>query len=100
MKKMLPLVCVFLITALVLIGEVISREASDFHRIEKSTYKTPWFSTNWLVMPYTNFKLSGLPVKEYWTVNAVGSERWLVREVELNGKTYWTTLQRLPISRS
>lgn len=82
-----------------LIGVMILREATEFDQIKKSNYQTPWYSNSWLEMPYTNFKLSGMPVREYWTTNAMGSERWLVREVEFDGKIYWTTLERLPIER-
>lgn len=53
-----------------------------------------WYSSSWLRSPVTNFMLAGRDAKEFWQINAVGNERWHVREVRYEGTTFWTTLSR------
>lgn len=53
-----------------------------------------WYSTSWLTAPATNFILAGRDSKEFWQTNAVGNERWLVREVGYEDTTFWTDLKR------
>lgn len=71
-------------------------DAMEFHDVVKSSYKTPWYSTNWVKQPYTNLRLAFHPKREYWTENAIHSERWLVREVEFYDTTFWTIRQSNP----
>lgn len=53
-----------------------------------------WYSSSWVSAPVTNFMLSGRESREFWKVNAIGNERWLIREVSYEGTTFWTTLRR------
>lgn len=53
-----------------------------------------WYSSSWVSAPVTNFMLSGRESREFWKVNAIGNERWLIREVIYEGTTFWTTLRR------
>jgi len=59
---------------------VIVRDALSFHDLAGGPYKTPWYSTSWLAQPYTNLRLALHPDREYWTMNAIKNERWLVQE--------------------
>ena len=68
-----------------------------FHKRVAGSYKTPWYSRNWMLHPYTNFRLALSPARDYWTTNAVGSERWLLREVLVGDVEFWTILQRAPV---
>lgn len=83
----------FLFTSLAIIG----RDAYTYHSILGGEYKTPWFSEKWWENPYTSARLQFYPATEYWTENAIRSERWLVREHDVNGTKFWTTLKRIPI---
>ena len=74
------------------LGIALTRDFHRFQEIQKGNYKTPWYDANWLVMPYTNYKLMGLPHNEFWARN--GSEEWLVREVKVGSKTFWATVDR------
>lgn len=86
---------IFLFAAIGTIGH----DAYTYHSLLRSEYKTPWFSEHWWKNPYTHVRLMFHPSTEYWTENAVRSERWLVREHDVNGTKFWTTLQRLPIEQ-
>jgi len=82
------------LTTLVVIDDMM-----DFHFAVSGSYKTPWYNAGakgWMTEPYTNLRLLGNPSKEYWTENAIKSERWFVREVQFEDKTFWTILQRVP----
>ncbi len=72
-------------------------DVAKFHDLQDGHYKTPWYTTSWLRMPYTNLRLANSERREYWTKNAIRSEDWLVREVRLGELTYWTTLRREPV---
>lgn len=72
-------------------------DAIAFHERDES-FKTPWYSSSWLKSPYTNTRLALHKSSEHWTTNAVGSERWLVREVVVGDVIYWTTLERIPVA--
>lgn len=72
-------------------------DAIAYHDQASSDYRTPWYSTSWLEQPYTNLRLLAQPASEYKTRNAIGTEQWLVRDVKVGSKTFWTILQRKPI---
>jgi hypothetical protein len=78
---------------------VISNALDFYDMAHNERYKTPWYSTNWLREPFTNAALQFYPAKEYWTQNAIKSERWLVREHAVGSVTFWTTLKREPVSQ-
>lgn len=66
-------------------------DAIGFHT---NNYKTPWYYISFS-SPYTNLVLTLFGEKhEYWTNNAIGTERWNVREVKYKDQTYWTILER------
>lgn len=69
---------------------------SDYLRLRQfvESGEDVWYSSSWLMAPATNFMLAGRNSKEFWQTNAVGNERWLVREVRYEGTTFWTTLSR------
>jgi len=75
-------------------------DGMQFIKICNAAYLTPWYSTNWMLHPVTNAALAIQPSKEYWTENGNKSERWLVRETEFSGKTFWTILKRNQIDGS
>lgn len=53
-----------------------------------------WYSPNWYRQPYTNARLALVGAKrELWSHNALG-QPWLVREVDCDGKVWWTILKR------
>lgn len=76
---------------------VFISDALEFHDIQSSTYKTPWYDIS-IFNPYTNLILmtSGNK-KEYWTYNAIRTQRWYVREVSYKDKQYWTILERMQV---
>jgi hypothetical protein len=73
---------------------------STYQSIFEGNYETPWYSPNWFKEPYTNFKLSEHEKEAvfYVTTNACGSQIWLVKEVKIGDKAYWTTEQRMEIT--
>lgn len=83
-----------------LAGLLALPDALEFYQLIRGTYKTPWYSTSWLRQPFTNARLAMLPSQEYWTTNAIGTERWLVREVQFGDVVFWTTLQRIPLTEA
>lgn len=84
----------FLFVAIATVGH----DAYTYHSLLRSEYKTPWFSEKWWQNPYTSARLMFHPSTEYWTENAIRSERWLVREHDVNGTKFWTTLKRIPVA--
>lgn len=75
-------------------------DVAQYHRIADGKSVTPWFDNRWWVQPYTHYRLAQYPRSERWTNNGIGSERWLVREVQVGRITYWTDLRRIPIKDS
>lgn len=98
MKKTIQVILSVLFFPLLVMAVLSIQDAVKYHQIADGGYKTPWYSTNWLVSPYTNLRLLGKPSTEFWTTNAIGSEFWYEREVRVDDKTYWTILQRFPIA--
>lgn len=99
--KLFAVLSAVLATAFLAAATVVTRDVIQFHEISVvNTNKTLWYEASWLKQPYTNLRLSTFPVREYWTVNAIQSERWLVREIEVGGVTFWTTLRREPTAKS
>lgn len=82
---------------LVLSVTICSVDAYVFYKTVNGHYKTPWYSPDWWDAPYTNARLSLMPSTEYWTTNAMGSEKWLVRETKVGDVVFWTTLRRVPM---
>lgn len=74
----------------------IGTDIHEYHSIIKGNYDTPWYDNSWFKQPYTMFRLSGADsVKDYWTENAIGNEKWHVREIQKDGKHFWTLLERI-----
>jgi hypothetical protein len=71
---------------------------STYQSILEGNYKIPWYSQNWFKEPYTNFRLMGHEATFYLTTNACRSQVWLVKEIKINDKTFWTTDQRIEIT--
>lgn len=72
----------------------IAVEALSFHT---NDFPTPYYYVS-VTAPYTNvFLMAFGKKKEYWTSNAIGTERWLVRDVHYKNQTYWTILERKEI---
>ena len=94
----IALVWALLLAGLSATGVVVA-DAISFHAALQSSYTTPWHSTSWLREPYTNAVLAFYPANDYWTMNAIKSERWRVRERTVGGVTFWTTLERQPITQ-
>ena len=87
---------------LFVIGMLIAFAGPDawlYFSIQQGTYTTPWYSTNWIKQPFTNAMLFWRPSTEYWKPNGTETEMWHVREVKIGNLTYWTTLERVPITK-
>lgn len=78
------------------VGIHVWRDARSFQDLAASQ-QTPYFDTSWLRQPYTNYRLRAYPATERETMNAIGSERWLVREIKVGAATFWTVLRREPV---
>lgn len=74
-------------------------DAVEFYQLSRGNYRTPWYSGSWFKQPFTNARLAMLPSREYWTMNAIGSERWLVRETHFSNVVFWTTLERVDATK-
>lgn len=73
-------------------------DAARLFGILNSPYQTPWFEKNWIRQPATNLLLSLYGESSmHETVNGDKSQVWLVEEIQLEGKTFWTILRRTPI---
>lgn len=84
----------FLVFAVLAVGN----DALRLHGILSSDYETPWFDGNWVLEPVTNAVLALRGAERiYWTQNAIGTERWQVREVAWRGKQFWTILAKRPV---
>ena len=75
---------------------VTSQDAIEYREILKGNYQTPWYDGRWWRQPFTNFVLSGKLHHIYWTTNANKSQDWLVKETTVEGKTFWTIIERKP----
>lgn len=73
-------------------------DAIRYHNILDGRFVSPWYSAHWYAQPYTHLRLALRPSKEYWTLNATGSERWLVRDTAIGDKVFWTILKRESLS--
>lgn len=93
------LVWMLAIAGILGLGPVLNlvEDVYTYQDIQVSQYQTPWFDQRWWVQPYTHFQLAQHPQSERWTKNAIGSEYWLVREVQVGTKQYWTALKRIPV---
>lgn len=69
-------------------------DAAAFHLRMSGWYKTPYYENNWFKSPYTMARLALLPHKDQWQHNAIKSQVWLVRTVQLGDKEFWTVLER------
>ena len=73
-------------------------DAMQFRRLSRGQYLTPWYPPQWWKAPYTHAALALHEGREYWTLNAIGSECWHVREVPVGRVVFWTALERIPIA--
>lgn len=71
-------------------------DAAAFHFGMNGSYKTPYYENSWFKSPYTMARLSMLPHQDQWQHNAVKTQVWLVRTVQLGDKEFWTVLERRP----
>lgn len=86
---------------LIFMAIICVKDFISYQDISSSQYKTPWYSNSFMKEPYTTVRLSladKANIKEYWTKNAIGSEDWFVREVQVDDKTFWTLLERNEIN--
>jgi hypothetical protein len=73
-------------------------DAAKLMGILNSPYQTPWYDKSWLRQPATNLVLSLYGESSlHETVNGDKSQVWLVEEIQLEGKTFWTILKQTPI---
>lgn len=80
---------------------VTTKDAINFHESLNVAYKTPWYDSNPLKQPYTALRVylaDKGSTTEQWKSNAIGSERWHVRETKFGDTYFWTTLERIDIS--
>ena len=59
-----------------------------------------WFDSNWIRQPTENLLFSTIATRDHWQLNAIGSECWLVRELDFRGHRFWTVLERIPVETS
>ncbi|MGP1715623.1 MAG: hypothetical protein ACTS9Y_00460 [Methylophilus sp.] len=86
--------------SLLFLVPIVMLDAHHFHDLKLREVKSPWFDAVWWKAPYTHAVLSFLPSKTYWTMNAIKSERWLVKEVVSGDTTFWTVLERHSVKGS
>jgi hypothetical protein len=68
----------------------------EYYKILNSnTYFTPWYSTNWVLEPYTNFQmyLNREHSRVYETKSATGVP-WVCKETKIGDKKFWTILEK------
>ena len=94
MKELISLVVG---VAAVIICFSVVPDAWGYFSIQRGDYATPWYSTSWFEQPFTNAMLFWRSSREEWKPNAIGTEMWQIREIDVGNKTYWTVLQRRPI---
>ena len=56
-----------------------------------------WFDKDWWRDPITHWRLRNEPGRDYWSQNAIGTQRWYVREISYDGSIYWTILKNVPV---
>jgi hypothetical protein len=72
---------------------IYAPDVAMYHRVISTDGGDPWYSPNWYYQPYTNARLQLCAgAKERWTHNALGTP-WYVREVNCDGKHWWTLLK-------
>lgn len=71
---------------------VCALDALDFYRT--SDNESLWYPPQWWRAPYKHTALALHDGHEFWTFNAIGSERWYVREVQVGRVVFWTALER------
>jgi len=84
----------FFLALLLSFAVVCALDALDFYT---SNSESRWYPHQWWKAPFTHAILALHSGHEYWTHNAIGSERWLVREVQLGRVVFWTALERQPV---
>lgn len=78
---------------------------SKYQSVMEGDYNTPWYNPNWRSSPYTNFRLSQHEARYKIQTNAVGDEMWIVKEITVGNKRFWTIdyrfslLKNIPIER-
>ena len=77
---------------------VCAHDALHFRDLASGTYLTPWYPPQWWKAPYTHLALSLREGRDYWVPNAIGSERWHIRETPVGGVVFWTAMERVPNS--
>lgn len=82
------------ILTLTLLFCVFLDDAMGILTIRESTYTTPWYDARWWKQPVTHIMLSFYRDEDKLATNAVG-DLWLVREIQVGDKTYWTRLKVL-----
>lgn len=100
MAQVQKISAVVMCAAAVVVAISFAAEYRKFKQQAQSQATDVWYSASWLRSPVTNWMLSGHVHLDYWKENAVGNERWHVREVNYNGTTFWTTLSRDPITKN
>lgn len=91
MKKFYELIGMFVVSVMLVVTWI---DVFQFHSVQRGNYDTPWYDARWWVEPYTHFRILLADSNEHWTKNAVGDD-WLVRETVIDGKEWWTVLQKI-----
>jgi hypothetical protein len=86
---------IWVLTVAIIIGALLA-DAAAFHFGMSGSYKTPYYENSWFKSPYTMARLSMLRHKDQWQHNAIKTQVWLVRTVQLGDKEFWTVLERRP----
>jgi membrane-bound acyltransferase YfiQ involved in biofilm formation len=84
----------YIITVLIII---ILKDIVTFHScLNNKHYFTPWYSRNWIIEPYTNFRvlLNSKKSRLYNTRNGVG-DKWLCKETLIKDKKFWTIIKTI-----
>ena len=74
------------------------KDVLHFHAIQRGNYDTPWYYRNWVLNPYTNFRIAIAPTETGYSTNGNYTERWVTRETVINGKEWWTIIERYPLN--
>lgn len=80
---------------------IVAKDFINFQELTSKQYKTPWYDNSVMKEPYTTVRLAladNSNVKEYWTKNAIGSQKWFVREVKVGETEFWTILERVELN--
>jgi len=90
-----------LVTMACFIAIVICNDALNYYSsLANGTHLTPSYSAQWWQAPYTHAALAPREKHEYWTLNAIGSECWHVREIPVGSVVFWTALERQGVAAS